>query len=238
MALRLSQPVRRASTEAVRTVVRPVVGARVDTTRRYTDTGGSGRDSTALSAGPEQQAAAVRALYRQVLREIPAIRENFTIVEDEAFLRALVRNLFSVRRTISDPKIIDMLVFKAKQEIGEIGGQFKGRHHIGIYIRNYHDQLARQAAAQLSATLARAPGKAIAAKDSIAPVISEGTKQTMLASWRQRGLVPADLLTWAQYERWKAEENEKFAKFAVDANFFSDETLEHNAKAKSQCSIM
>jgi hypothetical protein len=238
MALRVSQPLRRASTEAVRTVVRPVVGARVDTTKRYTDTGGSGRDSTALSAGPEQQAAAVRALYRKVLREIPAMRVNFTIVEEEPFLRALVRDLFSVRRTVSDPKIIDMLVFKAKQEIGEISGQFKGRHHIGIYIREYHDKLARQAAAQLSVASARASREARSGKDSNAPVISEGTKVSMLASWRQRGLVPADLLTWSQYERWKAEENEKFAKFAVDANFFSTETLERNAKVKSQCSIM
>jgi hypothetical protein len=230
----MSQPLMRASSEVTRSVARPVVGARVDTSKRYTDTGGSGLDATKLSSSTAEQSSAVHGLYRQALREIPAMRINYTIVEEEMFLRALIRDMFSLQRNVSDPKIVDMLIFKAKQEIGEIRGQFKGRHQIGIYIRNYHDKLAREAASRLSL----AAGQEKFARELGAPAISDDAKHTMLASWRQRSLVPADLLTWTQYERWKAEENEKFTRFAVDANFFTADTLERNAKTKSQCSIM
>jgi NADH dehydrogenase (ubiquinone) 1 alpha subcomplex subunit 6 len=206
----------------------------VDTSSRYTDTGGSGLDATALSASPEHQAAEVRALYRTALREIPSIRVNYTIVEDESFVGALIRDLFTVKRDVSDPKIVDMLIFKAKQELGEIRSQFKGRHQVGVYFRNYHDKLAQQAAARLSAAAAAEHEES----DSGGAAVSEDAKQTMLASWRQRGLVPADIVTWAQYEHWKADEDEKHAHFAVDANFFSPETLQVNSRARSQCSVM
>lgn len=217
-----------SGSSAVRAVVRPAIGARVDTSKRYTDTGGSGLDSTEPSRSPEHRATRIRALYRAALRDIPHMRINFTIVEDEGFVARLIRDQFDQQGHVIDGKLADMLIFRGIQELGEISNQFKSRNQIAAYIDEYHEKLHREAL-MLEATGSGA---------TIAESSASAEKNAMLATWKQRGLVPADILTWGQYERWKAEENEAFASFAVDAQLFSEESLKRNEKAKSQCSVM
>ncbi|CAN8069109.1 unnamed protein product [Agarophyton chilense] len=196
-----------------------VTAFRVDTSH-YTDTGGSGDDATALSASLHEASRKALSLYRLALRDMPEMRNNFNIVEDTAFLRSTVRDLFERHSSVTDPKIVDMLVFKGLQELREIREQWKGRHHIYGYIHRYADKLLREKAAR-SAQQTGAQGK-----------------EEMLALWRQRGLVPDELVTWPMFVEWKRDEDAKFEAFAVDHKLFTTEQLHRNANASSQCNIM
>lgn len=196
-----------------------IIGARVDTSTRYTDTGGSGADSSAPSADAAERGARARALYHRALRAIPDARLNFTLVEDAEFLRAMVRDMFEARRGVTDGRVADMLIFKGRQELEEVIMQFKSRTYVQNLTLEYREKVERVAA------LERAP----AAEDS---------RLAMLNAWKARGLVPAEVLTWPQYERWKADENAAFAAFAVDAGLFDDAALARNSKTKSQCAMM
>lgn len=197
-----------------------IIGARIDTSTRYTDTGGSGLDSTAPSRDAAHRAARVRALYHSALRGIPDARVNFTIVEDARFLRDMVRDLFESRKGVTDGKVADMLVFKGVQEVEEVKMQFKSRTYLQTMATQFREKKEREAALEKGATAA------------------EDDRMAMLAGWKARGLVPAEVLTWPQYERWKADENSAFAQFAVDGGLFDQETLDLNQKVKSQCAMM
>jgi hypothetical protein len=219
---RLAQAARRLSTLGA--VRRPVVGARVDTSGRYTDTGGSGLDSTSPSRSGAERGARARALYRAALRDVDNTRINFTVVEDAAFVRSLIRDLFERTRNVPDAKVADMLLFKANQELGEIRNQYKGRSHVGQYINAYHAKLAAEAAAAEAAG-----GDGDAGADA---------RQRMVDGWSARGLVPKDVRTWPQYERWKNEDEARFAEFAAEKGLFTRDELRANADAKAQCSVM
>lgn len=191
------------------------IGARVDTSTRYTDTGGSGAESTALSASPAERSARVRALYRRSLRAIPAARNDFNLAEDGAFLGAMVRDLFVARAAVSDAKVLDMLVFKGVQEVQEFELQFKSR----TYVRNAIDRFAQGVRAR------QAPGV-------------DAERTAMLEGWKGRGLVPAEVQSWGEYERWKKEEKGAFAQFAEDAGLFDKSQVETIERKKAQCSVM
>ncbi len=194
--------------------VSAVPGARV-TFGQVTDTGGSGHDSTELSSSLEEaRASAVRA-YREILKDIPAMRENFTIIEDEQHVRRVVRSLFERHGDITDPKVVDMLVFKARQEAGEIRNQWKSRTHVIKYVNEYNE------AQKLLALAQKAPADAL--------------KEARLAKWKADGLVPADIDTWVQYEHWQKDEDEKFVKFAEEQNLFTREQIASNNERKNQC---
>jgi hypothetical protein len=218
-AVRAALARRGAATSAP--VPRPVViGARIDTSSRYTETGGSGADSSAPSRDAAHRAARVRALYHAALRAIPEARVNFTMVEDARFLHDMVREMFDARKGVTDGRVADMLVFKGVQELGEVSMQFKSR----TYMQNIASQFRERRE------------KARAVEKVVGGV--EDEKMDMLAAWKARGLVPADVLTWPQYERWKADENAAFAQFAVDAGIFDRDTLTRNERVKSQCAVM
>lgn len=211
-----------AGAAAVRTRM-PIAGARADT-GMYTDTGGSGADSTALSASLAEASAKAVAIYRTALRDVPAMRVNFTIIEDKAFLYACIRDLFERHHEVSDPKIVDMLVFKGRQELREIREQWKSRHHVYGHIHAYMDKMIREEAAR---SAAEQTGGA------------EEKRLETLRAWKARGLVPQEVQSWVQYLRWKEEEDLKFNAFAVDNKLFTHDQLERNAKAQSSsCTIM
>lgn len=194
--------------------VTAVPGARV-TLGQGTDTGGSGRDSTALSSSLEEARVSAVRIYREILRDIPSMRENFSIVEDRDYLTRVVRALFERHGEITDPKVIDMLVFKARQEAGEIRNQWKSRTHVIKYVTEFHELEKREALA------AKSPADKI--------------KEARLAKWRSEGLVPNDIETWVQYEHWQSDEDEKFVKFAEEQKLFTREQIERNNQNKSQC---
>ena len=194
-----------------------VSGMRVDA-RVYTDTGGSGLDATTLSSTLEEASAKARSVYRMALRDIPDMRRNFNIVEDERFVKSVVRDLFEKHKNVTDSKVVDMLTFKAIQELREISEQWKSRTHLYSYIHEYAEKVLREERANA--------------------VEVEGGNEELLKSWKDRGLVPPQILNWGMYLRWKEEEEMKFNAFAVENKLFSEEQLERNKKADAGCTIM
>lgn len=231
----------RSSSSATRAPLQHIViGSRIDTSIRYTDTGGSGLDSTIPPRSPEERVMRVRALYRTALRNINDMRMNFVIIESADFIKHLIRDMFETNRDIDDPKIADVVIFKGKQELFDIQSQFKGRHHIAAYISRYMEKKAQDDAVHMRNEVLR---KQVGSKSSklradSGPKKSDLEKFQMLTSWKQRGLVPKDVHTWEQYQRWKADDNARFAQFAIDANFFDADTLQKNSEMKSNCAVM
>lgn len=217
----------RAGTKAARGLSSmPVIsGARIDL-QHVTDTGGSGLDNTALSGSLEEASAKAVATYRDILRGIPDMRENFTVIETEAYCRRVVRHMFDRHAGLSDPKVVDMLVFKARQEAGEIRQQWKSRYHVYQHINAYKDEMRRAHAVEVSRSHASEGDRA------------DARRAGLVAMWKERGLIPAEIDSWEQYAHWKAEEDEKFEAFALDNRIFTREQLERNDRAKSQCAIM
>lgn len=228
-ALRAALGRRAAASASPAPIGRPaVIGARVDTSTRYTETGGSGADSTAPSRDAAHRAARVHALYRAALRAVPEALVNFTIVEEPRFVRGAVRDMFEARRGALDGRVLDMLIFKGVQELEEVRMQFKSRTYVTTILSGWHEKRSREA------VLAAAGGG-----DGRVRGAEAQRRGEMLAAWKARGLVPAEVLTWAQYERWKADESAAFAQFAVDGGLFGKDVLERNDKLRrSQCAIM
>lgn len=216
-------PVKRALSRALSTANAghsraSVAGSRIDTIV-YTDTGGSGLDSTALSSNLAEASAKAIAVYRQALRDIPDMRKNFTIIEGKEFVTKCVRDLFERHAHVTDPKLVDMLVFKARQELREIAEQWKSRHHVYGYIQRYSEKVLREEAKRK---------------------LKEGDrgKEALLQTWRERGLVPSEVLTWGHFEKWREEEDEKFKAFVEENRVFEKGVLERNASAAQGCSVM
>lgn len=149
------------------------------------------------------------------------MRRNFTIMEDSKFVAAVIRDNFEQHRRITDPKIIDMLVFKAIQELREIREQWKTRTHVYSYIHQYSEKLLRDEMTH----------KAASADTS-------DRRLQILHDWQQRGLVPPEIASWPMFLRWKRDEDEKFRNFAIDQKLFSSDELERNASKTSSCSVM
>lgn len=215
---RLPAAARTLVSSASRSPTAAVLGL-VDTSH-YTDTGGSGADDTSLSTSLEAASRKSVVLYRRALKDIPNMRKNFNIFEDSAFVRNTIREQFERHRLVSDPKIVDMLVFKADQELREIREQWKSRHHVYAYLYRYSEKVMREAAARRLQS-----GK------------SDG-KDEALNDWRRRGLVPNEIITWPMFLRWKHEEDAKFNAFALEHNLFTSQQLDRNSNASSRCAIM
>lgn len=213
-------PIQAALTRTLSTAQRraPIAGSRVDTSG-YTDTGGSGLDATALSSNLHEASAKAVAMYRHALRDIPAMRKNFVIIEDESVVQQCIRDLIERHADVTDPKVVDMLVFKGRQELTEIKEQWKSRHHVYGYIQRYTEKMLREEA-----------GKKMK--------LGEGDKEDMLQAWRDRGLVPEEIVTWGHYQRWRHEEEGKFRAFAEDNGVFEKGVLQRNASATTGCSVM
>lgn len=200
-----------------------VVGQRA-VTGMVTDTGGSGLDSTALSASATAARAGAVSLYREILREIPAMRENYTVIETSSYVRRVVRGLYEHNAHVSDPKVIDMLVFKGRQEIGEIKNQWKSRNHVYQHITKFKEAERR---ANLHAGVAADPDAEKTAR-----------RELQLALWKKQGLVPTELDGWAAYEHWIGEQNAKFAGFAEQNNLFSQDDINQNNLDKNRCAMV
>jgi len=215
---------RTLSTAAPALRARVAVGTYGADTSGYTATGGSGEDATVQSKSLAEASKLAVRTYRQALRNVPSMRANFTIVEEEQLVRGVIRDLFHAHADVRDPAIVDMLVFKARQELREIREQWKSRHHVYKYILAYKDKLRVDEVVRATGS---SEGDQEAAKHS-----------ALLHAWKQRGLIPGELQTWPQYLRWREEEEAKFASFAVDNKIFTNEQLERGGKAGGTCAIM
>lgn len=195
-------------------------GMPIDTSS-YTSTGGTGADSTTLSPSLEAASRKAVSAYRSALRDIPDIRRNFTIMEDESLVKSVIRDNFERHQFVTDPKIVDMLVFKAVQELREIREQWKSRHHVYGYIDRYLDRLMREELIQRAGS----PD-------------SSNRYDHVLQTWRDRGLIPQEITSWTMFTQWRTEEDAKFRNFALENKLFSTEQLDRNAATKPSCTMM
>lgn len=162
--------------------------------------------------------------YREILRDIPAMRENFTIIEDEPYVRRVIRAQFDKNSSVSDPKIIDMLVFKARQEAGEIRNQWKSRYHVYKHITNYREEQ------RVLADIAR---------DDDIEDVAHTRRDRLLSDWKAKGLIPSEIESWKAFQHWRKEEDTKFNAFAQENQLFTSEQIERNDKAKAaMCTIV
>ncbi|KAK1870052.1 hypothetical protein I4F81_012515 [Pyropia yezoensis] len=101
----------------------------------YTQTGGSGREATPLSGSFAEARSRVLNLYRTSIRDIPEMRKNYNLNETPALIRDCIRAQFEMHAGVRDAKVLDMLVFKGRQNIDEIRAQWKGRHQVTAFLR-------------------------------------------------------------------------------------------------------
>lgn len=190
----------------------------------YTQTGGSGREATPLSGSFAEARSRVLNLYRTGLRDIPEMRKNYNLNESPAVIRDCLRAQFEMHAGVRDAKVLDMLVFKGRQNIDEIRAQWKGRHQVTALLLAHEAALLREAAA------------------SEAAVATKEAREAALREWVELELVPSSVNTWPQFLRWQAEQDGKFEAWAVaEKGMFSEAELAANrahAEKTTGCSIM
>lgn len=224
-----------------------VIGARDANRPQYTDTGATGRDSTRMSASLDEARAGVRALYRDCVEHVPQMRKDFNLSENRHTLVAVIKDMFLRNRDIGDPKLIDVLVFKGRQELNEVTAQWKSRHHVVQYVHQYEERVHRRDAEAALRAVKQAEGgdgddEARAASASPALEDELDTRRLRkLHEWRRKKLVPEWVHTWQQYTKWRMEEEEKFAAFATSSGMFTDDELaanRHYIESHSNCRMM
>ena len=86
--------------------------------------------ATRLSRSSAEQKVRVVQLYRQLLRQVPWIKSTHDLPHTHSQLRATVNSHFRRNIAITDPGVVDLLIFKGKTEYDEIVMQYKQRSHI------------------------------------------------------------------------------------------------------------
>ncbi|KJE91276.1 NADH dehydrogenase 1 alpha subcomplex [Capsaspora owczarzaki ATCC 30864] len=85
---------------------------------------------TVSSASANEARARVLSLYRAWMREAPASVEKYALDLPVSQAKAKVRELFRANAGITDIKIIDLLVFKGKQNLDEAHNVWMQKTHI------------------------------------------------------------------------------------------------------------
>ncbi|KAK4746958.1 hypothetical protein SAY87_025995 [Trapa incisa] len=89
------------------------------------------------SASLEEARSRVINFFKTACRSIPNIMEIYNLddVVTTAQLRSAITSEFRKNSHITNPKVIDMLLFKGMEELGNITEHAKQRHHIiGQYV--------------------------------------------------------------------------------------------------------
>ncbi|GMI70134.1 hypothetical protein like AT3G12260 [Hibiscus trionum] len=101
------------------------------------------------SASLEEARGRVFDFFRQACRSIPTIMDIYNLddVVTKSQLRSIIASEIRKNTHVTNPKVIDMLLFKGMEELNNIVEHAKQRHHIiGQYV------LGRQGLAQDSDT--------------------------------------------------------------------------------------
>ncbi|XP_043718503.1 NADH dehydrogenase [ubiquinone] 1 alpha subcomplex subunit 6 [Telopea speciosissima] len=89
------------------------------------------------SATLQEAKGRVLDFFREACRSIPTIMDIYYLddVATKAQLRSTVSSEIRKNAHVKDPKVIDMLLFKAMEDLGNIVQHAKQRHHIiGKYV--------------------------------------------------------------------------------------------------------
>lgn len=78
----------------------------------------------------------VLRLYRMWIRQIPLIQENFALEYNKTQCLAKLKEKFLENSHVRDPRAIDLLVFKGRQELDECVFVWKQRTHILRYFQD------------------------------------------------------------------------------------------------------
>ncbi|CAM8960779.1 unnamed protein product [Rhodiola kirilowii] len=93
------------------------------------------------SASLEEARARTFDFFRTACRSMPRIMEIYNLhdVATISQLRSSVASQIRNNANVSNPKVIDMLLFKGMEELGNIVEHAKQRHHIiGQYVVGQH----------------------------------------------------------------------------------------------------
>ncbi|KAK4756685.1 hypothetical protein SAY87_006812 [Trapa incisa] len=89
------------------------------------------------SASLEEARSRVFGFFKAACRSIPNIMQIYNLddVVTTAQLRSAITSEFRKNSHVTNPKVIDMLLFKGMEELGNITEHAKQRHHIiGQYV--------------------------------------------------------------------------------------------------------
>eukprot|EP00123_Amoebidium_parasiticum_P019317 comp24514_c0_seq1/m.46765 comp24514_c0_seq1/g.46765 ORF comp24514_c0_seq1/g.46765 comp24514_c0_seq1/m.46765 type:complete len:118 (-) comp24514_c0_seq1:152-505(-) len=90
--------------------------------------------STVRSSSSAQEARSrVLSLYRAWMRETPTITDKYQLDIPMSQVRAKIREEFKKNAQIKDVRVVDLLVFKGKQELDETHWVWKQKTHIMRY---------------------------------------------------------------------------------------------------------
>lgn len=89
------------------------------------------------SASMEEARHRVFDFFRKTCRSIPSIMEIYNLhdVVTPSQLRSTIAKEFRKNQSVSNPKVIDLLLFKGMEELSNITEHAKQRHHVlGQYV--------------------------------------------------------------------------------------------------------
>eukprot|EP01018_Ginkgo_biloba_P036262 Gb_08646 [translate_table: standard] len=97
------------------------------------------RPVATLGGSPSLDEARRRALgfFKQACRSLPAIMDIYNLYEviTTSQLRSIIASEFRKHADVTNPKVIDMLLFKGEEELRNCVEHAKQRHHIvGQYV--------------------------------------------------------------------------------------------------------
>ncbi|KAG5653937.1 hypothetical protein H0H81_009294 [Sphagnurus paluster] len=93
--------------------------------------------ATRASAGPSDARRRTLQLYRDWYRSAPEIVDLYALNVSPAFIRASIRTRFEKNRYVTDPRAVDVLLLKSRQEYQETMNCWKQTDHImGILLQN------------------------------------------------------------------------------------------------------
>ncbi|KAI0313480.1 NADH-ubiquinone oxidoreductase Complex1 subunit [Amylostereum chailletii] len=91
------------------------------------------------SGDPATARQRVIQLYRDWYRSAPELCTLFALNVPASYIRSQIRQRFEQNRHVTDPKVIDVLILKGRQEFQETMNCWKQEPHIlGILLENQH----------------------------------------------------------------------------------------------------
>jgi len=90
-----------------------------------------------MSASPAEARARVLSLYRDWYRSAPEVCAMYALSVSPAYVRHAIRQKFEKNRYISDPRAIDVLLLKSRQEYQETMNCWNQTDHImGVLLKS------------------------------------------------------------------------------------------------------